>query len=421
MSDKKKKRRRLTPGRAMVSTVMLFFCLAFFLLFLKDFSWQSLLLSLVVPVIILIGSVGISKLFPADTLLLSLTNFLCALGVLVLYRLDPERGLTQALNYGVGVAAMIGCTLLIRYLPSFRFVNWAFVLGSVGLLALPLLIGTERNGANSWISLGGISFQPSEIVKIALLISMAHLLAKRKVVFTMGFAAVCVLILAVQNDFGTALLYFGTALVLGYASTGSLLLVGAGVGGAGAAVVLGNMIMPERFSRAMSRVDVWLDPWQDVQGAGYQIVQGLIAMANGGLWGVGLGAGNATVIPEHYNDFIFAVIVNEFGMVFGLIVILMYAFIMIRGIMIARNTRTMFHALLATGCAAMLAMQVFVIIGGNIKLIPLTGITLPFISYGGTSLVSSLCIIGIMQGVAARNAAGIHEDRELAMQGGGLR
>lgn len=421
MSDKNKKRRRLTPGRAMVSTVMLFFFLAFFLLFLKDFAWQSLALSLVVPVIILFGSVGITRLFPADTLLLSLTNFLCALGVLVLYRLDPDRGFTQAVNYSVGVAAMIGCTLLIRYLPSFRFVNWAFILASIGLLALPLVIGTERNGANSWITLGGRSFQPSEIVKIALLISMAHMLSRRKVIFTMGFAAVCVLILAVQNDFGTALLYFGTALVLGYASTGSLLLVGAGVGGAGAAVVLGNMIMPDKFARAMSRVEVWLDPWQDVQGAGYQIVQGLIAMANGGLWGVGLGAGNATVIPEHYNDFIFAVIVNEFGMLFGLIVILMYAFIMIRGIMIARNTRTMFHALLATGCAAMIALQVFVIIGGNIKLIPLTGITLPFISYGGTSLVSSLCIIGILQGVAARNAAGIHEDRELAMQGGGMR
>ena len=421
MKDKKNNRRRMTPGRLMVSTVMLFYFLAFLLLGLQEMEWQCFVLAAVVPMIVLFGSVGITKLYPADTLLLSMVNFLCALGVLVLYRLKPEYGMSQAINYGIGVAAMIGCTLLIRYLPSFRFVNWAFVLGSVGLLALPLLIGTEKNGANSWITLGGISFQPSEIVKIALLISMAHLLAKRKVIFTMGFAAVCVLILAVQNDFGTALLYFGTALVLGYASTGSLLLVGAGVGGAGAAVVLGNMIMPERFSRAMSRVDVWLDPWQDVQGAGYQIVQGLIAMANGGLWGVGLGAGNATVIPEHYNDFIFAVIVNEFGMVFGLIVILMYAFIMIRGIMIARNTRTMFHALLATGCAAMLAMQVFVIIGGNIKLIPLTGITLPFISYGGTSLVSSLCIIGIMQGVAARNAAGIHEDRELAMQGGGLR
>lgn len=415
---KKRKKRRLTPGRAMVGTVMLFYFLAFFLLGLKDWNWQCFLMAAVVPVIILFGSVGLSRFFPADTLLLSVTNFLCALGVLVLYRLDPQRGLSQAVNYGVGVAAMIGCTLMIRYIPSFRFINWMLVLGSVALLALPLAIGTERNGANSWISFGGFSFQPSEIVKIALLISLSYMLAQRQVVLSMGFGAVCVLILAVQNDFGTALLYFGTTLVLGFAATGSLLLVLAGCGGAAAAVVLGNLIMPQRFARAMTRVEVWLDPWKDVQGSGYQIVQGLIAMANGGLWGVGLGVGNATVIPEHYNDFIFAVIVNEFGLVFGLIVLCMFAFLVIRGVMIARKSRTVFHALLSTGCAAMLAMQVFVIIGGNIKLIPLTGITLPFISYGGTSLVSSLCIIGLMQGVAARNEAGMNEDRELAMQGG---
>ncbi len=420
MSEHKKKR-RLTPGRAMVSTVMLFFFLGFFLLFLKDFQVQSLILSFVVPVIILFGSVGLKKLFPADTLLLSVTNFLCALGVLVLYRVDPDRGLTQAVNYGVGVLAMMGCAWLIRFMPTFRYVNWAFLLLSLGLLALPLVIGTERNGAHSWVTIGGRSFQPSEMAKITLLISLSHLLSRRKVIFTMAFGAVCVLILAVQNDFGTALLYFGTVLVLGYAATGSLLLVGAGVTGAGAAVVLGNWLLPEKFARALTRVDIWLDPWKDPQGAGYQIVQGLIAMANGGLWGVGLGAGNATVIPEHYNDFIFAVIVNEFGMIFGLIVIAMFAFIMIRSIMIAGQSRTLFHALLATGCGAMIALQVFVIIGGNIKMIPLTGITLPFISYGGTSLVSSLCIMGLLQGVAARNAAGENEDRELAMQGGDLR
>lgn len=418
MKDKKNNRRRMTPGRLMVSTVMLFYFLAFFLLGLKDWNWQCFGLAVVVPVIVLFGSVGISKLFPADTLLLSLTNFLCALGVLVLYRLDPERGLAQALHYGVGVACMIFCTLLIRYVSSFRLMNVVLVLGSLALLALPLVIGSEKNGAHSWITFGGRSFQPSEIVKIAMLVSLSFLLSRRKVMVAMGFAAVCVMILAVQNDFGTALLYFGTALILAFAATGSVLLVALGAGGAAAAVVLGNFLMPTKFARAMTRVEIWLNPWQDVQGAGYQIVQGLIAMANGGLWGVGLGAGNATVIPEHYNDFIFAVIVNEFGMIFGLIVLLMFLFIVLRGIMIARKSRTVFHALLATGCAAMIALQVFVIIGGNIKLIPLTGITLPFISYGGTSLVSSLCIIGLMQGVAARNAAGVDQDRALAMQGG---
>ncbi len=163
---------------------------------------------------------------------------------------------------------------------------------------------------------------------------------------------------------------------------------------------------------------IWLNPWADTQGAGYQIVQSLIAIVNGGFWGVGLGLGNASVIPEYYNDFIFSVILHEFGVIFGLIVLCMYLFIVVRGMMIARRSRTVFHSLLAAGCTALLALQTFVIIGGNIKLIPLTGVTLPFISYGGTSMVTSLCVIGLLQGVASRNEAGMNEDWALAMQGG---
>ena len=147
-------------------------------------------------------------------------------------------------------------------------------------------------------------------------------------------------------------------------------------------------------------------------------MQSLIAIVNGSFWGVGLGLGNASVIPEYYNDFIFSVILHEFGMVFGLIVLCMYLFIIIRGVMIAQRSRTVFHSLLAIGCSALIALQTFVIIGGNIKLIPLTGVTLPFISYGGTSMVASLCVIGLLQGVASRNAAGVTADRELAMYGG---
>lgn len=414
----KQNKRRLTPGRALVGTVMLFYFLAFLLLGLQKMEWQCFVLAAVVPVLILFGSVGITKLYPADTLLLSLVNFLCALGVLVLYRLKPEYGMSQAVNYGVGMAAMIGCTLLIRYIPHFRVLNMPMMLAGLVLLAAPLVMGVEKNDARSWIAIGGFNFQPSEVVKVLMLICLSTLLARRKVIPAMGFAVVCVLILAVQNDFGTALVYFGTALALGYASTGSLLLVGAGVGGAAAAVIMGSLLMPERFSRAVSRVNVWLDPWADPLGKGYQLIQGLVAMVNGGAFGVGLGVGNGTVIPQHQNDSIFMVIVNEFGMIFGAMLLAVYLLIIIRGMMIAKASRTRFHALLAVGCAAILAVQTFVIIGGNIKLIPLTGLPLPFISMGGTAMVSSMCIIGIMQGVAARNAAGLREDRELALQGG---
>ena len=414
MKYKKKRSRRPDPATAMLSAVMMFFFLGFLMLAVKDGSWQSFLLSVVVPAIIFLGTAGIPKLFPADKLLLTLTNFLCALGVLTLYRLSPQRGLAQAINYGVGVGAMLLCILLVRYIRHWKALTVLMMGGSLVLLALPLLIGTEQNGAKSWINFGGLSMQPSEMVKLALMLSISYLLSRRKIVWSILFAGACLLILMVQKDLGTALLYYGVALILIYVSTGSKMLLGAGLAGGAGAAVMGYQM----FAHVKRRVAIWIDPWQDASGAGYQIVQSLIAIVNGGLWGVGLGLGNASVIPEYYNDFIFSVILHEFGIVFGLIVLCMYLFIIIRGVMIARRSRTVFHALLATACASLIALQTFVIVGGNIKLIPLTGVTLPFISYGGTSLVSSLCVIGLLQGVASVNEAGVKEDRTLAMQGG---
>lgn len=415
--SEKKRPRRPDASRAPLSAVMTFFFIAFLLLALKDGSWECVLLALAVPALIFVGTAGIPKLFPADKLLLSLTNFLCALGVLVLYRLSPERGLTQAMNYGIGVVAMLLCILLVRYIQDWKWLSLLMMAASFGLLLLPLLIGEKRNGARNWITVGGFSMQPSEIVKLALLICISYWLARRKVVFSILFVGGCLLLLMFQEDLGTALLYYGVTLVLLYAATGSLPLIGAGLAGGGGAALVGY----EMFSHVKRRVAIWLNPWTDVDGSGYQIVQSLIAIVNGGAWGVGLGLGNASVIPEYYNDFIFSVILHEFGMVFGVIVVCTYLFIIIRGVMIARRSRTAFHALLAVGCSALIALQAFVIIGGNIKLIPLTGVTLPFISYGGTSMVSSLCVIGLLQGVASCNEAGVHADRALAMQGGDLK
>ena len=405
-------KRKRGPNRRLITAVMLFTCLAFLMLALKDQNWQSVVLAFAVPAIIFVGTGLIPKLFPADELLLSLTNFLCALGVLVLYRLSPDRGITQAVNYGVGVGCMILCALLVRYIRNWKFLTVLMVLGSLALLALPLVFGREKNGAKSWLEFGGRSVQPSELVKLTMMLSVSWLLSHRRTLLSILFAGCCLLILMLQKDLGTALLYYGVTLVLLYASTGSLPLLTVGLAGGGGAAVAGYQM----FAHVKKRVAIWLDPWQDVSGTGYQIVQSLIAMVNGGLWGVGLGVGNASVIPAYYNDFIFTVILHEFGMIFGLLVLCVYGLIVARGIMIARRSRTVFHALLATACSALIALQTFVIIGGNIKLIPLTGVTLPFISYGGTSLVSSLCVMGLLQGVASRNEAGVQEDRELAMR-----
>jgi cell division protein FtsW (lipid II flippase) len=402
--------KRHSPSRMLVQAVMVFYFSAFILLLAKHFSVQGVLMAVAVPSLLYIGITYLPRFFPADKLLLSLTNFLCALGVLLLYRLDPEKGITQAENYGIGIVCMLVCILLVKNVRSWRALIILFSIASIAFLILPLLLGNEINGAQAWVTVAGRSMQPSEIVKIALLLIAAYLLSRRHLIACITFAGCCLGLLMLQKDLGTALLYYGVTLVMLYAATHSKMITGLGFLGGIASAAVGY----SQFAHVKTRVKIWLNPWDVSNGSGYQIVKALIAMVNGGLMGMGLGIGNASSIPLYKTDFIFAVVLNEFGVIFGLIVLLMYLAIIIRGIGIALSAHTAFYSLLALGCVSLIALQTFVIIGGNIKLIPLTGVTLPFISYGGTSLISSLCIIGLLQGVSSRCADDLTEDEALA-------
>ncbi len=412
-----KKRRGRTRTMGLTGLTMIFTFLCFLMLFLKTGDPIAAAMAAAMPAAIWILTMVVGGMFPSDRLLLSLTMFLCSLGIVILYRFDSGRGLTQALNFLIGIGCMIVCILFVRYAKKWDFFAPVIMAGSLALLVLPVLFGQETNGAKNWIALGGVSFQPSEVVKLALLCVLAYSLSRRRLIISGLYAASCLIILMLQKDLGTALLYYGVTLIMMYVSTGSLTLVGIGLAGGAGAAVLGY----QRFAHVRRRVAIWLDPWSDPAGAGYQIVQGLIAMANGGVWGTGLGLGNASVIPYYYNDFAFSIILNEFGGIFGLLVLGLYLAIVVRGLMIAYRAETVFDTLLAVGCSAQLGLQTFVIVGGNIKLIPLTGVTLPLISYGGTSLLSSLCVIGLLQGVAARVRAGVERDRHLAgLREGGI-
>ncbi len=374
-------------GRGLVAAVMLFFFSAFLLLALRDFAWQGFALAAAVPAMIWLGTYLISSLIGGDRLLLSLTNFLCALGVLVLYDTNPAYAYHQAVAYGVGLAAMACCVWAAQRLHSWRLPILLLAPASLVLLALPLGFGQEIYGAKNWLFIGGVSFQPSEMVKISLLIILARCMASRRFWHWALFTAACLGLLMLQKDLGTALLYFSVALLLFYASTGSLWVLAAGAAGGTGAALLGYRM----FAHVKRRVAIWRNPWADYDRAGYQLVQGLMAIASGGIWGVGLGLGAPKTIPVYHTDFIFAVICEQFGLIFGLCV-------------------------LAMGATLMLGLQTFVIIGGVIKLIPLTGVTMPFVSYGGSSLVSSMCLVGLIQGVANRNQHDLAEDTRLAME-----
>ena len=419
---KARKKRRRSPMHALTAVVMLFFFAAFLLLFLKDYSLQTLLMAVVTPLCIYLTVKLLPRLFPMDTMLLSLISFLCALGVLLQYRYSPSRGMTQAFNCGVGLMSMIGCALLVRHIKNWKYLIFPMILASCGLLMLPFVFRAANvsKGATAWVGFGNFTMQPSEIVKIAVLFILSYYLSRRKVISAILFTGLMLGFLMLQRDLGTAAIYGGTALFMLYAATSSPLLIGSILGaGVGGIAVMYMLFKDSYFVTVQNRINNWLDPFAtyDQLGGGYQIVQALIAHANGGWWGTGLALGNASVIPEFRTDFIFSALINEFGMIFAILVLFVYVFIALRGVDIALRSSSAFHALLALGCAATFAVQTFIIIGGVTKFIPMTGVTVPFLSYGGTSLVSCMGIMGVLQGVASRNDRLLREDEKLADAG----
>ena len=413
--DRRRPPSRRHPDRRLVSAMMLFFFSAFLLIALKgQLRWQGFALAVIVPALIYIATLWLPRFFPADKLLLAIANFLCALGVLVLYSTDLDagtsRGFQQAIYYSFGIVAMLFCILLVRYVRHWKVLVWVIALCAAGFLALPLVIGTEQNGATNWINVAGTSIQPSEIVKLALLLVLSHSMSRRQFWPWVLFTLYCLAVLMLQKDLGTALIYYITALLLFFAGTGNLPLTGIGLlGGAGAAVLGYKM-----FAHVKKRVAIWQNPWLYYETSGYQIAQILMAIASGGLFGVGLGLGAPRVIPVYFTDCIFAVICEQFGIVFGILVLVMYGILILRGTAIATGARHSFYAMLAMGATVMLGVQTFVIIGGVLKLIPLTGVTMPFVSYGGTSLVSCMGLIGLLQGVASVNQDDLAYDYEIS-------
>ena len=368
----------------------------------------------------LLSTLLLPRFLPVEPLTMALTNFLCGTGLVLLLTVSPERGERQIIYYFAGLVLMILMSLAVCRIHQMGLLSYLAGLSGLLLLTLPLLFGEWVNGAKNWVALPGlgIPFQPSELVKLCLILVLAEAFSgqrsMRRMVPALLFAALCLLLLMLQRDLGTAFIYYLTTLIVFYAAEGSLSLVVLGLlGGAGAAVFGYRM-----FPHVRLRVAMWRNPWSDPTGGGYQIIQALLAIGSGGLFGVGLGQGAPEKIPAYYNDFIFAVACEQLGQVFGVLLLAVYAALLLRGATLVLRARRSFGMLLGCGVVACLGVQTLMIAAGVIKLIPLTGVTMPFLSYGGSSLLSCMGMIGILHGTDAGERQAMEADFSSMGKGG---
>ncbi|PHV71055.1 cell division protein [Sporanaerobium hydrogeniformans] len=332
-----------------------------------------------------------------EIVLWNLVFFLMDMGYLMLERLDHDLATKQIIAYLLGVSFALVLPSLFSLV--IRASNRYLYLGILLLtMLLPFIAGDTILGAKNWVNIAGLRFQPSEIGKVALVLYLAALWGgKKKMTFLeilQGSLVVAIALgcLIIQRDLGAALLYYMTFLVLLLLATGKLLLplLGLGLGGLGG--VMGYFL----FSHVQVRVEAWQNPWQDITGSGYQVVQGLFAMGTWGWLGSGLTRGTPSVIPFASTDYIFPAICEEFGNFMGIILLLCYLGIILQTLQITRRQHKRFELLVTMGIGALFTLQTFIILGGVLKIIPLTGITTPFMSAGGSSLVVSFGMIGLL-------------------------
>jgi cell division protein FtsW (lipid II flippase) len=373
-----------------------------------------------------------------DQLLLPLAATIGGVGLVMLNRLPQSlAGMnlfgfrvgmaeTQLVWFGVSLVAMVVIAVFFRDDGLLRHYKYSWAVAGAGLLAITFLFGNELNGARLWLTIGPVTFQPGEAIKIVLVIFIAGYLAEKRALLAganrrigpiripplayllpmLAIFAIVMVMVVISKDLGIALLFYGIFLTMLFVATGrrSYVLIGLVL------FVAGSYVAYRLFGHVRVRVDNWLDPFADPSGNGYQTVQALYAFGRGGLFGEGLGQGLPTIsghmpIPAVETDFIFTAIAEELGLVGAFALLALAAALVFRGLRIAILAHDDFSSLMAVGLTTSLGLQTLIIVAGNAKLIPLTGITFPFVSYGGSSLLASFVVLGLLLSISHRSAA----------------
>ena len=376
-------------------------------------SFQTLAVPLGLFAAFAAAHIGVRIFAPgADPAILPVVFTLSGIGITFVTRLQPDASLGQVIFLFLGVALMVGTLAVVKNLEVIK--RYKYVLGIAGiiLLVLPMFIGTEIYGSKLWIKIGGFQFQPGEFAKVLIVLFLAGYLAENRELLSISNRTVlgikfprlrllyplfivwgvCLLVVAFERDLGSALLFYTIFLIMLYVATGRVSYVIIGL----ALLAVGAFGMYQIMSHVQVRVAIWLNPFSDAQNLGYQIVQSLFSLADGGLAGVGIGKGMADIIPVVASDMIFAAIGEEMGLLGGSAVLLLFMLFAVRGLTTAARAKSDLAAFSAAGLTAAISFQAFTIVGGVTKLIPLTGVTLPFMSQGGSSLLASFVIVALL-------------------------
>lgn len=385
--------------------------------------------------LLIVAHLAVRRLAPlADGTLLPLAGLLNGLGYVWIARLDEDLAALQATWTAMGIAGFVVTLLFVRRVRDLES-PYTLMLVGVGLLLLPLVpgVGQTINGAKIWVALGPVSFQPGEFAKIALAISFASYLVRKREVLSMATFKVgpfslpeprdlgpvmlawgfSLLVMFFEKDLGSSLLFFALFITLVWIATqrATYLVLGSGL------FAIGAFFAYKTFGHVQTRVTIWLDPWGDPSGKGYQVIQGWFSLAAGGLTGKGPGLGQPNLIPAADTDFIFAAIGEELGLLGGSLVLVAYLLMVGAGLRIALTADREFDKLLAAGLTTLLGIQAFIIIGGVTRLLPLTGVTLPFISYGGSSLLANYVLLALLLRISDDSTRRQNEGRTAGHQG----
>lgn len=371
----------------------------------QPFDKGALIMAFIICLLFTYAYIIIRKFFPdGDKFIIIFAAMLSIIGIAMIYRLDAVGGTNLAIKqiiwFTIGMAGFIAIIVLLPDLKTFEKYKYLYMGITIIFMAMATFIGSERGGSKNWVFIGRFGFQPSEIGKLFLIAYLAAALKDYKsfrdlfepafiVMLSLGF-------MVIQKDLGSALIFFGFSVTMLYIATSKFKYV----------IVcfllfaVGGSISYRLFDHVRLRVQIWLNPWSDPNVSGYQLVQSLISIASGGFFGTGLGMGHPEFVPVRESDFIFAAICEEFGVFIGFGIIILYFLLFYRCIRASLFSDDKFSQLLAVGYSSMIASQVLVIIGGVVGAIPLTGITLPLMSYGGTSMFAIFFALGIIQKIS---------------------